>query len=49
MTAYEAAEFFAAHTNIAKRLELLCDVGLDYLKLGNHQRPYLAVKRNVLN
>lgn len=34
MTAYEAAEFFAAHTVIAKRLKLLCDVGLDYLKLG---------------
>jgi excinuclease ABC subunit A len=34
MTAYEAAEFFAAHTQIAKRLKLLCDVGLDYLKLG---------------
>lgn len=34
MTAYEAAEFFAAHTVIAKRLKLLCDVGLDYLRLG---------------
>jgi excinuclease ABC subunit A len=34
MTAYEAVSFFAAHKNIAKRLELLCDVGLDYLKLG---------------
>jgi len=34
MTAYEAAQFFTAHTTIAKRLELLCEVGLDYLKLG---------------
>jgi excinuclease ABC subunit A len=34
MTALEAAEFFAAHTQIAKRLRLLCDVGLDYVKLG---------------
>ena len=34
MTALEAATFFAAHTTIAKRLTLLCDVGLDYLKLG---------------
>ena len=34
MTAYEALEFFAAHANIKKRLQLLCDVGLDYLKLG---------------
>ena len=34
MTAYEAKEFFAAHSTIAKRLALLCEVGLDYLKLG---------------
>lgn len=34
MTAYEALTFFAAHNSIAKRLKLLCDVGLDYLKLG---------------
>ncbi len=34
MTALEAATFFAAHTRIAKRLDLLCDVGLDYVKLG---------------
>jgi excinuclease ABC subunit A len=34
MTALEAAEFFAVHPQIAKRLKLLCDVGLDYLKLG---------------
>jgi len=34
MTALEAAEFFGAHRNISKRLNLLCQVGLDYLKLG---------------
>ena len=34
MTTYEALEFFAAHQHIVKRLKLLCDVGLDYLKLG---------------
>lgn len=34
MTAYEAHQFFAAHSSIAKRLKLLCEVGLDYLKLG---------------
>jgi excinuclease ABC subunit A len=34
MTALEAVEFFAVHKHIAKRLQLLCDVGLDYLKLG---------------
>lgn len=34
MTAYEALQFFAHHKIIAKRLQLLCDVGLDYVKLG---------------
>jgi len=34
MSAIEALTFFAAHNSIAKRLQLLCDVGLDYLKLG---------------
>jgi excinuclease ABC subunit A len=34
MTAYEAADFFTAHTVISKRLKLLCDVGLDYLRMG---------------
>lgn len=34
MTALEASQFFAAHAQIEKRLNLLCEVGLDYLKLG---------------
>lgn len=34
MTALEALTFFSAHKNIAKRLQLLCDVGLDYIALG---------------
>jgi excinuclease ABC subunit A len=34
MTILEAVDFFAAHKQIAKRLQLLCDVGLDYIKLG---------------
>lgn len=34
MTAREALDFFKSHRNIAKRLELMCDVGLEYLKLG---------------
>lgn len=34
MTAEEALEFFVAHPTIAKRLKLLCDVGLEYIKLG---------------
>lgn len=34
MSAIEALDFFTAHKNIAKRLQLLCDVGLDYITLG---------------
>lgn len=34
MTALEAKEFFVAHAQLHKRLQLMCDVGLDYLKLG---------------
>ncbi|MGB8367620.1 MAG: excinuclease ABC subunit UvrA [Candidatus Babeliales bacterium] len=34
LTAYEALNFFENHKTIAKRLQLLCDVGLDYIKLG---------------
>ncbi len=34
MTALEALEFFGAHKRIQKRLQFMCDVGLDYIKLG---------------
>ncbi len=34
LTAREAAEFFVTHAPLYKRLKLLCDVGLEYLKLG---------------
>ncbi|HTM06594.1 MAG TPA: excinuclease ABC subunit UvrA [Patescibacteria group bacterium] len=34
MTAYEGLSFFAQHKVIQKRLQLLCDVGLEYVKLG---------------
>ena len=34
MTVHEALSFFEHHKTIAKRLQLLCDVGLDYLALG---------------
>lgn len=34
MTALEARDFFAVHTSIAKKLNLMCEVGLDYVKLG---------------
>lgn len=34
MTALQALEFFQSYSRLAKRLKLLCDVGLDYLKLG---------------
>lgn len=38
MTALEAVEFFAAHKNLEKRLRLMCDVGLDYVKLGQSSK-----------
>jgi excinuclease ABC subunit A len=34
MTAREAFEFFANHASIEKKLRVMCEVGLDYLKLG---------------
>jgi excinuclease ABC subunit A len=34
MTVLEALEFFKTYPRIHKRLNLLCEVGLDYLKLG---------------
>jgi len=34
MTAYEAVNFFETHASLRKRLQLMCDVGLDYLALG---------------
>lgn len=34
MTAYEALAFFEHHKTIARRLQLVCDVGLDYIQLG---------------
>ncbi len=34
MTSIQALQFFHLLPNIKKKLEILCDVGLDYLKLG---------------
>lgn len=34
MTAYEAAQFFEHHKPLARRLQLMCEVGLDYIALG---------------
>jgi len=34
MTAFEAFEFFKHHPRLAKRLQLVCEVGLDYIQLG---------------
>ena len=34
MTAQEAAEFFTHHAPLKKRLDLMCEVGLGYLQLG---------------
>jgi excinuclease ABC subunit A len=38
MSACEALEFFANFPTIAKRLKFLCDVGLDYIKLGQSSK-----------
>ena len=34
MTVGEAVEFFKAHKTLHRKLTLLCEVGLDYIKLG---------------
>lgn len=34
MTVFEALEFFTNQPNIHRKLQLMCDVGLDYLELG---------------
>lgn len=34
MSALEALGFFKSHRNLSKRLQLMCDVGLDYIALG---------------
>lgn len=34
MTAAEAVEFFSSHKRLHKKLKLMCEVGLDYLQLG---------------
>ncbi|MFA5075506.1 MAG: excinuclease ABC subunit UvrA [Candidatus Babeliales bacterium] len=34
MTVLQALDFFKNHTQIHKKLDLLCQVGLDYIKLG---------------
>jgi excinuclease ABC subunit A len=34
MTAGEAVEFFGSHKRLHKKLQLMCEVGLDYLQLG---------------
>lgn len=38
MSAREALAFFSSFTSIAKRLKFLCDVGLDYIKLGQSSK-----------
>lgn len=34
MSAYEGYDFFKSHASLAKKLKLMCDVGLDYIALG---------------
>jgi len=40
MSVLEAREFFAAYPRIKKRLDLLCEVGLDYIKLGQSSTTF---------
>lgn len=36
MTIYEAVKFFEPYPNIHRKLQLMCDVGLEYLQLGTN-------------
>jgi excinuclease ABC subunit A len=38
MTARDALKFFASFSRISKKLKILCDVGLDYIKLGQSSK-----------
>lgn len=40
MSVLEASEFFTHHVGIKKRLDLLCQVGLDYIKLGQSSTTF---------
>ena len=40
MSITEAVEFFATFPRIKKRLDLLCEVGLDYIKLGQSSTTF---------
>jgi len=40
MSVLEAREFFATFTRVKKRLDLLCEVGLDYIKLGQSSTTF---------
>jgi excinuclease ABC subunit A len=40
MSVLEAREFFATFPRIKKRLDLLCEVGLDYIKLGQSSTTF---------
>lgn len=40
MSVLEAGEFFASFPRIKKRLDLLCEVGLDYIKLGQSSTTF---------
>lgn len=40
MSVLEACEFFANFPRIKKRLDLLCEVGLDYIKLGQSSTTF---------
>jgi excinuclease ABC subunit A len=40
MSVLEAQEFFSSFSRIKKRLDLLCEVGLDYIKLGQSSTTF---------
>jgi excinuclease ABC subunit A len=40
MTVEEAKDFFVSHSSIFKKLSSLCDVGLDYITLGQHSNTF---------
>ena len=49
MTVEDAEAFFKAVPSIRDKMTALMRVGLGYIKIGQPQRPYLEVKRNVIN
>ena len=49
MTVEEAVIFFQSQPKILRKIEMLDQVGLGYITLGNMQQHFLGVKRSGLN